>query len=117
MKPAALGLALAVTFAVSLWAQSSAPARSFDVADVHAAGRSPIATGARNGSLRDGVFRLRQATMVDLIRVAYGVDADKVTGGPSWLELDRFDVAAKVPPGTNREMVRPMLQALLADRF
>src|SRR3954470_24865973 len=67
MKPAALGLALAVTFAVSLWAQSSAPARSFDVADVHAAGRSPIATGARNGSLRDGVFRLRQATMVDLI--------------------------------------------------
>src|SRR3954463_13857706 len=117
MKPAALGLALAVAFAVVLRAQSPAPVRSFEVADVHTVTRSPVASGTRNGSLRDGVFRLRQATMVDLIRVAYGVDADKVTGGPHWLEVDRFDLAAKVPPGTNREMVKPMLQALLADRF
>jgi Protein of unknown function (DUF3738) len=30
--------------------------------------------------------------MVDLIRVAYGFDTTKVAGGPSWLDLDRFDM-------------------------
>jgi uncharacterized protein (TIGR03435 family) len=55
--------------------------------------------------------------MVDLIRTAYGVDADKVVGGPHWLEMDRFDVIAKTPPSTTRDAVKPMLQALLAERF
>ena len=44
---------------------------------------------------RDGRYELRRATMVDLIRTAHAVDADKVVGGPHWLELDRFDVIAK----------------------
>ena len=70
MKPAALGLAFAVAFAVALRAQSPLPSRAFEVADVHPVTRSPVATSARNGSLREGVFRMRQATMVDLIRVA-----------------------------------------------
>lgn len=35
--------------------------------------------------------------MVDLIRVAYNVDAEKVFSGPSWLEMDRFDLTAKAP--------------------
>ena len=55
--------------------------------------------------------------MVDLIRTAYGVDADKVLGGPSWLESDRFDVIAKAPPSATPETAKLMLQALLAERF
>ena len=55
--------------------------------------------------------------MLDLIRIAYGVDPDKVVGGPSWLELDRFDVDAKAPPSTPPETINLMLQSLLADRF
>jgi uncharacterized protein (TIGR03435 family) len=55
--------------------------------------------------------------MVDLIRTAYAVDADKVVGGPHWLELDRFDVIARVPASATRDSVRPMLQALLGERF
>jgi uncharacterized protein (TIGR03435 family) len=71
----------------------------------------------RGGTPRDGRYELRGATMVDLIRTAYAVDADKVVGGPHWLELDRFDVVARVPASATRESVRPMLQALLGERF
>jgi uncharacterized protein (TIGR03435 family) len=55
--------------------------------------------------------------MVDLIRTAYGVDAEKVQGGPSWLDTDRFDITAKAPANTPPDTVKLMLQTLLADRF
>ena len=55
--------------------------------------------------------------MLDLIRTAYDVDPEKVYGGPSWLEMDRFDLFAQTPPGATAEQRRLMLQALLADRF
>lgn len=90
----------------------------FDVADVHGIA---ISTGAnlnmRGGVMRAGIYQLQGATMVDLIKTAYGVDADKVLGGPSWLELDRYDVYAKGPAGTSTETANLMLQSLLGDRF
>jgi len=55
--------------------------------------------------------------MVDLIRTAYGYQSDKILGGPSWLELDRFDVLAKVPPESTADIQKQMLQSLLKDRF
>jgi uncharacterized protein (TIGR03435 family) len=55
--------------------------------------------------------------MLDLIRTAYGLDPEKVVGGPNWLEMDRFDVFAKAPTGSTAESRRQMLQALLSDRF
>jgi uncharacterized protein (TIGR03435 family) len=64
-----------------------------------------------------GVYEMRGATMVDLIGKAYGVDTDKVFGGPSWIEYDRFDLRAKMPANSTPETARRMLQALLADRF
>jgi uncharacterized protein (TIGR03435 family) len=55
--------------------------------------------------------------MVDLIARAYSMDADKVVGGPNWLEYDRFDVIAKPPANTTQDTAKFMLQKLLADRF
>jgi uncharacterized protein (TIGR03435 family) len=88
----------------------------FSVADVHA---SPYAArpNMSGGVLRAGRYVVRQANMVDLVRAAYGVEADDVLGGPSWLEMDRFDVVAKASPATTPETLQRMLQALLADRF
>ncbi len=40
-----------------------------------------------------------------------------MVGGPAWLELDRFDIAAKAPRSTSQETAALMLRALLADRF
>ena len=64
-----------------------------------------------------GRYEIKFATMVDLIRTAYSMGADRIFGGPSWLELDRFDVVAKLPAEATPEQRRNMLQALLADRF
>jgi len=69
------------------------------------------------GVLRGARYDLRKATMLDLIRIAWSVDPDRVLGGPNWLEFDRFDIAAKAPPSSPPETVRLMLQSLLADRF
>ena len=53
-----------------------------------------------------------------LIVFAYGVGAYQVTGGPSWIGSDRYDLQAKAAgDATVREMEGPMLQSLLADRF
>jgi hypothetical protein len=64
--------------------QSAGSAPTFDVADVHASARTttPFVSG---GALLGGRYELHKATMVDLIRFAYDVDADKVLGGPSWV--------------------------------
>jgi uncharacterized protein (TIGR03435 family) len=49
--------------------------------------------------------------------MAYGYDPDKVLGGPSWLEANRYDVIARVPAETTSDTQKLMLQSLLADRF
>lgn len=93
---------------------------AFELADVHP---SPGTVSLLNSGMRGGVVRasgryeLTNATMVDLIRTAYNVDADKVLGGPSWLESDRFDIIAKAPAKTTQDDAKLMLRALLADRF
>ena len=102
----------------ALLAQPTANTPRFDLADVHP---SPNATNpytfVSGGVLRDARYDLRKVTMLDLIRIAYGVDPGFVWGGPNWLEFDRFDIAAKAPPRTSSEDIRLMLQSLLADRF
>lgn len=98
-----------------LYAQS---APRFDVADIHKSGPATNPYTFLSGAvLRGARYDLRKATMLDLIRVAYQMDPEMIVGGPNWLEFDRFDIAAKAPPGSSPETVRVMLQSLLADRF
>jgi uncharacterized protein (TIGR03435 family) len=53
-----------------------------------------------------------------LIVLAYGVADYQVTGGPSWIRSDRYDVQAKAEgDATVQQMEGPMLQALLVERF
>ncbi len=95
----------------------AADAPRFEIADVHV---SPKALNQfiRTGPPRAGRYEIRTATMWDLVRIAYGFDPDKILEGPSWLEMNRYDVIAKVPAdATTIEAVTPMLQTLLADRF
>jgi uncharacterized protein (TIGR03435 family) len=89
----------------------------FEIADIHPSPRRryPFFDG---GFLVNGRYLLRQATLVDLIATAYGQkDSTFVHGGPSWLEWDRWDVIAKVPPGTTEASAKEMLQSLLTERF
>jgi uncharacterized protein (TIGR03435 family) len=60
--------------------------------------------------------------------VAYGVQADLISGTPDWVKSEKYDVDVTLPDssveeapkpgaGIGIEKLRPMLQALLADRF
>jgi uncharacterized protein (TIGR03435 family) len=100
-----------------VFGQSSETPATFEIADVHVSAHTSGRPYMRGRLLRGDRCELRTATMVDLIARAYGIDDDKVVGGPSWLEMDRFDVIAKTPPSTTPETARLMLQALLVDRF
>src|SRR5437879_7788588 len=66
-----------------------------------------------------GRFAARGYTLVLLMQRAYGVMDWNVTGGPGWIRTDRYDVSAKanVPGNLTEAQLRPMLQALLAERF
>jgi uncharacterized protein (TIGR03435 family) len=110
------GLALIALLSGRVAGQTPANPPSFDIADVHAGTTNP-GVGMSGGQLREGRYELHNATMVDLIRTAYSIDAEKVVGGPSWLELDKFTLVAKAPQSTPVPTVKLMLQSLLADRF
>ncbi len=56
------------------------------------------------------------ASLKYLLQIAYGVKNFQITG-PGWLDSERYDIVATVPPGSTKEQVNVMLQNLLADRF
>lgn len=119
MMRAVAGMSLAAilsTRAIGVPGQSATPKPKFDIADVHASPRNTN-TVMRTSALRNGWYEWRNASMLDLIRTAYNVDADTVVGGPNWLEYNRFDVIAKGSASTPQETLGLMLQSLLADRF
>ncbi len=97
-------------------AAAQAPAPRFEVADVHPS-RVTAAQVARGPFMTSARYDLRNATLVDLIVKAYDITADKVLDGPSWLEYDRFDISATIPPKTSAADAKLMLQALLTERF
>src|SRR5262245_23097777 len=70
-------------------------------------------------TVRDTQLEMRGTTMLTMIQRAYGMDADRILGGPRRLEFDKYDVAAKLPPGTKTDAatINGMLKALLAERF
>jgi uncharacterized protein (TIGR03435 family) len=96
--------------------QTPDPLPKFEAADVHVSAKTQTQF-ARTSPVRAGRYEVKTASMADLVRIAYAFDMDKIVGGPSWLELDRFDVTAKVPAESTPEMHKQMLQSLLAERF
>jgi uncharacterized protein (TIGR03435 family) len=106
-----LALAACAAFA------QKAPARlEFDVASIKPS--APLTESVHIGVRIDGsqVYFTGYA-LKDYIRIAYGVK-DYLVTGPDWFASERFDIAAKLPPGgATRDQINEMLQTLLVDRF
>jgi uncharacterized protein (TIGR03435 family) len=91
------------------------------MADVHSSPRHDV-TQIRN-SLPDGFvlgggrYEIHRATMLSLIANAYSIDADKIFGGPPWIDYNRYEIIAKTKPGIKPAVLKQMLRTLLADRF
>jgi uncharacterized protein (TIGR03435 family) len=116
MKRAILGTILAVCAAWPAFSQSADAPPKFEAADVHVSAKTQNPF-MQTGPVHGGRYEIKYATMVDLIHLAYGFDSDKVLGGPNWLEMDRFDVRAKLPADSTPDTQKLMLQSLLAERF
>ena len=110
---------LAALITGAAFSQSTSSKPGFEKADIHPAITTGGIGGGRGGfpSSAKGRYEIRNATLLNLITSAYGVDPEKVIGGPSWLEWDRFDLVAAMPRDTPPETQKVMLQTLLADRF
>lgn len=97
---------------------TSAPyPREFEVASV-----KPNTLDDRVVQVRVGpgpTFMARGYTLVLLMQRAYGVMDWNITGGPDWIRVDRFDVAAKaaIDGDLAEDALKPMLANLLARRF
>jgi uncharacterized protein (TIGR03435 family) len=57
--------------------------------------------------------------LTDLITYAYDIRNYELSGEPRWADIDRYDISAKAADGTSldRDAGRPLMRALLADRF
>ena len=115
MKRMLAALGIAGFLSASVLGQAPAPRPAFDVTSVQVSTRPQ--PGIRGGVLRGTRYELRNATMLDMIRTAYAVQPERVSGGPTWLEWNRFDIAALAPEKTPPDRLREMLKTLLAERF
>ena len=64
-------------------------------------------------------FTASGITLELLTSIAYDTGHNKITGGPSWFDSQRYDVSAKVEGdvGITREQMQPLLRNLLEQRF
>ncbi len=71
------------------------------------------------GTVRNGRVTLTNVTLGDCLKFAYGIVSDAQVAGPDWINSKavRFDIVAQADPGTPRERLLVMLQALLEDRL
>jgi uncharacterized protein (TIGR03435 family) len=116
---------LVTLFAVPYGEAQSTPAPpAFDVASIKL---NPKCEGGGLNGMSPGRLDLSCAPLRSLIRIAYGNVITggtfasrrlEVLGGPEWLDKDRYDISAKVEGSASQEQILgPMLQALLEDRF
>ncbi len=107
-------LALAMASCLLAAAYSQTPA--FDVVSIRP---NPEAVTGMIRPTPNGQLTVTGATVRALILRAYGVHDVQLLGAPSWADLERFDIAARVqpPPEGGPEALMPMLRTLLTDRF
>lgn len=106
----------AVAVVQSRTADANTP--TFEVASIKA---NRSRTGSRGVSFQPGGLAVTDLTVREIVAFAYGVPNPlrytRITGGPKWLDSERFDIRAKAAGTPSTDRIRLMLRALLADRF
>jgi uncharacterized protein (TIGR03435 family) len=75
--------------------------------------------GLDAGTQPGGRYTARNVPAQFLVTEAFGVKDFQIVGAPKWLNDERYDIAAKAntPVQLSQDQLRPLLQALLVDRF
>ena len=120
MKLRRVGLCAAFVIpAIAGFGQSSPRTRfdAFEVATVKPTGSEPGGRWIRMQAA--GRFEAHNHAVRTLIAAAYDLSPKAISGAPSWVDSDRWDILAKTPgdvrPNLNEQM--SMLRRLLSERF
>jgi len=112
--------ALAVLMSMTLVASAQTPRskfEQFEVASIKPTGPEPNGRWIRMQSADR--FVAHNHAVRTLIAAAYDMSPQAVSGGPAWVDSDRWDIQAKTPgevrPNLNEQMA--MLRELLSERF
>jgi len=65
----------------------------------------------------DGTLSATGITLKRLLMTAYSAQGFRIVGAPAWVDSSRWDIQAKPDRVASPGQVRPMLRALLEDRF
>jgi uncharacterized protein (TIGR03435 family) len=109
MKTLALSLALAAIAAAQIRPE-------FEVAAI----RPAVDDGGHDSDSDRGYYKVHNLTLKRLIASAWQIDESAISGGPSWINADGFDINARIPSElamAGDDTVRTLMQNLLADRF
>jgi uncharacterized protein (TIGR03435 family) len=109
---------LLIAAATTLVAQTLVPSAAFEVATI-----KPVAPDAKAGRFftMQGTNRFvaKNYTLKLMIAAAYDLSPKTISGGPDWMDSDRYEIQA-VTPGAARpthDEQMAMLRTLLSDRF
>ena len=89
---------------------------AFEVATIKPS--KPDAVG-KAFQVRGRHFGTFNTSLADMLLFAYGLHPKQISGGPSWVETDKFDISAQ-PDGEgapNDKQWKAMMAKLVADRF
>lgn len=107
---------LAILPGLRAFGQAAPHPPAFEVADIKA-NMSKDPRPGKERLLPGGRIDVPNATLKEMIGAAYAVQPNMITGGPNWLDSERFDIVAKAPPETLLPTLLLMLRTLLEDRF
>jgi|SRR5579863_535314 len=119
-KPGTRAVAVLIVTASGIFAQPPAARPAFDSFEVATIKPAPPDSRGR-------VVRMQSAhqlfaknfTLKELVGYAYSLTPRAISGGPAWIESDRYDILAGTPgevrPTQDEQM--QMMRKLLADRF
>lgn len=114
-----LAILIGVAAALNTFAQTSTP--SFEVASVrpfNPQGGGGTGTDGGPGTRDPERYTGRGMPLRLYLCVAFATAmCREQVSGPGWIDTEKYDITAKVPPGTSKEQFQKMLQNLLAERF
>ena len=90
---------------------------TFDVASVKPSAGCPPACGLIRQIPGGLTYHGEGVPLRVIMTVAYTVTDRQISGGPSWMSTDRFDIEAKAERPRTSDELHVMLQHLLEERF
>ncbi|HXA84095.1 MAG TPA: M56 family metallopeptidase [Candidatus Dormibacteraeota bacterium] len=127
-----MAIALPIVFGLARPAQGSAPNTAMLAAGYQQVSVTPGETG--NGIIQTRImfhpdsFMAKNQTLQNLLKLAYGVQDNQISGGPDWISTAMFNIEAKLDSSAVAELKKlspeqqkmerdQMFQSLLADQF